>query len=86
MQRPFSSFFGVHLGYHSSESLMYSFDGTISLRMVQRHPNLGDSQEITQLRYHLPCELGRLIGHQAPGEPKHQKEHVYRTRAVVHAV
>ena len=34
MRGPFGSFVGVHLGYHSPEGLMYSFDGTIGLWMI----------------------------------------------------
>ena len=49
MRGPFGSFVGVHLGYHSPEGLMYSFDGAIGLGMIGRHPDLGNAQKITQL-------------------------------------
>ena len=49
MQGPFGSFVSVHLGYHSPEGLMYSFDGAIGLWMIGQRPDLGNTQKITQL-------------------------------------
>ena len=53
---------------------MYPFDGAVGLWMIRRHPDFGNSQKITQLRYHLPRELGHLVRHQPSREPKHRKE------------
>ena len=53
---------------------MYSFDGTVGLWMVGRRPNLGNAQKITQLRYHLPCELRCLVRHQSSRKPEHQEK------------
>ena len=49
MQGSFGSFVGVHLGYHSSECLMYSFNSAVDLWMVGRCPDFGNAQKITQL-------------------------------------
>ena len=78
------SFLGVHLGYHSSECLMYSLDGAISLQMVGRHPDLGNAQQVTQLWYNLPHELRCLVRHQSSREPEHREELVVQN-ACCHA-
>ena len=74
MPGPFGSFLGVHLGYHSPECLMYSFDSTVGLWMIGRHPDLGDTQKVTQFQYDLPHKFRCLVGHQSSGKSKHREE------------
>ena len=47
MRGPFGSLFWVHLGYHSSEGLVHSFDGAVGLWVVGQCPHLRNAQEVT---------------------------------------
>ena len=46
MRGPLGSLFRVHLGYHSSERLMYSFNGAVGLQMIGQRPNLCNAQKV----------------------------------------